>query len=318
MNLTVRPALETDWEAVARVYSLVQPQEPYTAQDVQKRDAEQRAWGYHAQTFVALDAAEAVGVGTYYQNPGSYHPQKYALELSVRPDRQGQGIGGALWRVMENDLRRLGAESARTLAREDHPLAKHFLTRRGFVGDKRYFTSALDVAAFDETPYLPLLARLEAQGVRVRTLAQMRQEGVPDLPERLHALMSDVRLDVPRSEPATPLSFQVFEEAVLGDHGLLPEAYLVAEQAGQFTGQTVLFRSDASPDLFTGLTGVKRDWRGQGIATGLKVHAVQVARAYGAPFIHTDNASDNAPMLAINDRMGFVRDPASVSYILRF
>ncbi|MFD1731356.1 GNAT family N-acetyltransferase [Deinococcus malanensis] len=206
----------------------------------------------------------------------------------------------------------------RVLAREDHSVAPVFLARRSFVGDKRYFTSALDVTTFDEAPYRMLESRLAQQGVRVRSLSDLRAAGIPDLPTRLHALMSDVRSDVPRAEPATPLSFQVFEEAVLGDPGLLPDAYLVAEHGEALIGQTALFRSEASTDLLTGLTGVTRDWRGRGVATALKIAAIRAARIMGATLIRTDNASDNAPMLAINDRLGFVRDPASVSYMLRY
>ncbi len=61
-----------------------------------------------------------------------------------------------------------------------------------------------------------------------------------------------------------------------------------------------------------------REWRGRGVATALKVAAIGVARALGAPTIRTDNASDNAPMLRVNDRLGFVRDPATVSYLRLF
>lgn len=62
--------------------------------------------------------------------------------------------------------------------------------------------------------------------------------------------MSGVRNGVPRPEPATPLGREVFEEAVVGDHGLIPEAYLVAEDAGgAWVGQTTLFRHGTSPDF---------------------------------------------------------------------
>ncbi|BDP40156.1 GCN5 family acetyltransferase [Deinococcus aetherius] len=318
MIFTVRPVRDGEWDAAGRVYTLALPHDPFSGADFRKRDAEQRGWGYTTATLVALDPdGEVVGVASYSQNPGAYHPRRYTLEVAVHPERQGQGIGRALWDALHADLTRHGAEAARVLAREDHPVAPGFLTRRGFTGDKRYFTSSLDLTAFDEAPYRALEDRLGARGVGVRSLTELRAAGTPDLAARLHALMSDVRGDVPRAEPATPLSREVFEEAVLNDPGLLPDAYLVAEHDGRWIGQTNLFRSEASPDLLTGLTGVTREWRGQGVATLLKLRAIRAGRALGGTLIRTDNASDNAPMLAVNDRLGFVRDPASVSYVWR-
>ncbi|MFC4426615.1 GNAT family N-acetyltransferase [Deinococcus navajonensis] len=319
MSLEVRPIREAEWAAAGRVYTAALPHDPISGPELRKRQEEQQDWGYKAGVLVVVDAqGTVIGTASYFQNPGAYHPGRFTLELAVDPSAQGQGSGAALWRALEARLRQEGAEAARVLAREDHPVAPDFLRCRGFVGDKRYFTSALEVAGFDEAPYQGLLERLAQQGIQIRSLADLRGVGLPELETRLHALMNDVRADVPRAEPATPLSFQVFKEAVLGDPGLLPTAYLVAEHQGQFVGQTVLFRSEASGDLMTGLTGVTRAWRGQGVATALKVRAILAARELGATLIRTDNASDNAPMLAINDRLGFVRNPASVSYMLQF
>ncbi|GHF51971.1 GNAT superfamily N-acetyltransferase [Deinococcus metalli] len=318
MTLDVRPVQEHEWDAAARAYSAAHPHEPLSGADLHKRQREQEDWGYGAATLAAAAGPEIVGVGAYFQNPGSYHPRRYTLDLGVLPERQGQGAGAALWAAVEAALRARDAESVRVLAREDHPVAPGFLARRGFVGDKRYFTSALDVAAFDPAPFAGTLAAVTAQGVEIRSLSELRAAGTPDLDARLHALMSDVRTDVPRSEPATPLSFQVFTEAVLGDPGLLPDAYLVAVYGEDFIGQTALFASEVSDLLFTGLTGVSAAWRGRGVATALKVAAARVARDRGAPTIRTDNASDNAPMLAVNGKLGFVRDPASVSYLKVF
>ncbi|WP_243398332.1 GNAT family N-acetyltransferase [Deinococcus koreensis] len=312
--IQVRPVGEGEWDVAAQVYTAACPHDPQSGIDLRKRDAEQRGWSYRAATLVAVDGSQVVGTASFYQNPGAYHPNRYSLELAVRPAHQGQGAGGALWTALETRLRALGAESVRGLAREDHPLAPGFLERRGFMPGKRFFYSALDVTAFDHSRIAPGLEALAAQGVRIVSLAELRAAGEPELSARLHALMSDVRQDVPRSEPATPLSFQVFGEAVLGDPGLLPEAYLVAVHDGRFIGQTALFRTEASPELLTGLTGVTRAWRGRGVATGLKLAAIRAAHRLGAPLIRTDNASDNAPMLAINGRLGFVRDPGSIDY----
>ncbi|QFP77746.1 GNAT family N-acetyltransferase [Deinococcus sp. AJ005] len=318
MSLTVRPIQDGEWDAAARVLSLAQPHEPWSAEELQKRGQEQDAWDYTSGVLVAVLEGELCGMAAYSQNPGAYHPQRYVLELAVDPAQGGKGLGGALWTALEAELRGHGAQEVRILAREDHPVAPGFLERRGFTAGKRYFTGVLDVTAFDGALYRDLPGRLVAQGVRIRSLTELRAADTPDLDARLHTLMSDVRGDVPRDDPATPLSFHVFRDAVLDDPGLLPEGYLVAEVGDEWIGQTTLFRSEASPDLFTGLTGVTRGWRGRGVAMALKVAAIGVARDLGAPTIRTDNASDNAPMLRVNERLGFVRDPATVSHLRKF
>jgi ribosomal protein S18 acetylase RimI-like enzyme len=317
VSISVRPLREDEGAAAARILTVARPHEPWSAEELRQRQREQAAWGYTAGVIVAHGGETVQGVAAYSQNPGAYHPHRFVLELAVAPEWQGRGVGGALWTALHGTLREHGAQEVRLLAREDHPVAPGFLTRRGFVADKRYFTSALDVTAFEDAPYRALPARLAAQGIFLHSLAALREAETPDLEARLHALMSEVRVDVPRADPATPLSFEVFMEAVLGDPGLLPGAYLVAEHAGKYIGQTALFRSPVSPELFTGLTGVARAWRGRGVATALKVAAIGAARALGAATIRTDNASDNAPMLHLNDRLGFVRDPATVSYLRR-
>ncbi|MCD0170514.1 GNAT family N-acetyltransferase [Deinococcus sp. 23YEL01] len=315
---TVTPIAGHEWDAAAAILTGANPHDPLTGEEYRHQMRDQQDRGHGWAVLVARDATGVVGVAGYHQNPGAFHPHRYDLDLAVAPDAQGRGVGGALWQALHADLRARHAESARILAREDHPVAPGFLTRRGFTGSKRYFMSTLHVPDFDPAPYAALEERVQARGVRIRSLTDLRAAGTPDLVGRLHALMNDVRQDVPRAEPATPLTRQVFEDAILGEPGLLPDAYLIAEADGQWIGQTVLFRSDASPDLLTGLTGVTRPWRGQGVATALKLAAIRTARTLGAPTIRTDNASDNAPMLAINDRLGFVRDPASVSYVIRF
>ena len=245
-----------------------------------------------------------------------YHPQRFVARLGVHPQHQRRGLGRELWAALTDRLGELDALSVRLTAREDHPDAPGFLERRGGVADHWFFTGTLALKDFRAGPHLAALRRCEAGGIRLVSLAGLREEDWPDLNRRLCTLMNEVRLDVPRSEPATPLTQEVFDASVLGDFGLIPEAYVVAERGGELLGQTALFTNGESEDLFTGLTGVVRAVRGQGVATALKVQSLLVARERGAQRVITDNASTNAAMLAVNDRLGFVRDPATASYLV--
>ena len=66
--------------------------------------------------------------------------------------------------------------------------------------------------------------------------------------------------------------------------------------------------------LYTGFTGVRREYRGRGIAMALKLRAVDYAKSHGYREIRTWNSTLNAPMLGINVRLGFVKQPVWITF----
>ena len=65
----------------------------------------------------------------------------------------------------------------------------------------------------------------------------------------------------------------------------------------------------ATAMLINTMTGVRRAYRGRGIALVLKLLAIRYARSLGALFVRTHNDSGNAPMLAINRKLGYQPEP---------
>ncbi|MBS3782349.1 MAG: GNAT family N-acetyltransferase, partial [Candidatus Thermoplasmatota archaeon] len=66
--------------------------------------------------------------------------------------------------------------------------------------------------------------------------------------------------------------------------------------------------------LYTCLTGVKQEYRGNGIATAMKVKTIKVATDKGFSKITTENETNNEAMLYINQKLGFEKKPAWISY----
>ncbi len=61
----------------------------------------------------------------------------------------------------------------------------------------------------------------------------------------------------------------------------------------------------ANGNAHNDMTGVRREYRGRGIALALKLLAIRFARSVGAQEITTSNDSLNAPMLAVNRKLGY-------------
>jgi RimJ/RimL family protein N-acetyltransferase len=56
------------------------------------------------------------------------------------------------------------------------------------------------------------------------------------------------------------------------------------------------------------MTATDRAWRGRGVAHALKVEAIRWAAARGIARLQASNDSGNAPMRAVNDRLGYRED----------
>ncbi|MHA2308653.1 MAG: GNAT family N-acetyltransferase [Candidatus Heimdallarchaeaceae archaeon] len=84
--------------------------------------------------------------------------------------------------------------------------------------------------------------------------------------------------------------------------------YITVEPNGEISGLTeMLYRPERENMIVQLLTGVKQDHRGRGLGKWLKaVMMLRIRKEFpSVSIITTDNATTNAPMLSINDRLGF-------------
>jgi len=105
---------------------------------------------------------------------------------------------------------------------------------------------------------------------------------------------------------------QIFENAAF-----IPEAFFVALDQGRYVGMSNLTNENDDPTrLATDYTGVLPSHRRRGIATALKLHCLEYAKANGVKMITTSNDSTN-PMYQLNLELGFKPTPAALYFELR-
>lgn len=311
-DVRIRPFDVRDYHGVVEVSNAVFPDRPGTVEEW-RYDDEHYDKKFVNERYVAEDPATGtiVGYAGIWHVAWAFDPHKFGSEVRVHPSHQRRGIGSALWERLRGALRRYQAISVKTQVWEKMPEAIEFATRHGFREVMRAWESRLDVGAFDFVKFTPYLDLARSSGVTITTLAPERAKDPENL-KRIHAMEAEIAADVPRppDETHTPIDFNMWLDYAVRGPWALNDAFFLAAVDGVYAGVSSLFKPKTGDWLNQGLTGVRRQFRGRHIATALKVKTVEYARDHGIREIRTWNEINNAPMLAINVKFGFVRQPA--------
>lgn len=304
----VRPlSLPTDYPRLAEILSCERP-EPITAADLQEDDTkipappaavrcddQGRLISHCRDRFAAVDeAGRMVGYADAWRAPWSA-PGEMICTAVVDPAHRGQGVGRMLLDLVEATARAKGAAYIKAALKDSNPAALTCVTKRGYSIDRHLFQSTLDPAAFDPAPFATAVA-----GIRFFTLADEPGEATE---RKLYELERISQRDNPGS-PGELLPYDQWRLWVLESARVLPALFFFAADGDRLVGTTYMHTVEGG-GLHTIYTGVDPAYRGRSIAQALKVRAAMAAREYGAPYMRTDNDSQNGPMLAINRKMGY-------------
>lgn len=316
-NLLIRDfdGSDSDYAVTVRINNAIWHENPITVSQLKEWDAKRRPEFLFRRTLIEKDGV-VVGAGAIMEQEWAHVVGKYRIEQQIHPDFQGQGIGRAWYQYACQFLktRTPAPQWISTGVREDKLNAVAWVERLGFEAKMRFQVSEIDLTQFDPTQFADTIKQVQESGIQIYSLDELLASD-PDCKRKIYELDLVLTEDVPFPDTFTMPDYDNYHERVFESQNFLPEGWRVAVDNGEYVGLTMLWKSQALPTkLYTGLTGVKREYRRRGIATAVKVLSLTYAKeVYGATLVETDNEENN-PMYQLNVQLGFHPIPAFVLY----
>lgn len=306
-DLVVRRGTPKERQLAAEIHNRCNPDQPQLTAEMIASAVERSDPARPVFELVAERGGMPVGVGLVRGVPiraGLF------TWVDVEPPARRQGIGTAMFEAI---LEGIGPEPHLlwTFASTTQQASLAFIARHGFRERDRFFESELDLGGFDPDAYAAERQGALDRGLRFTTVAA---EDSPELRRRVHLLADAVDRDIPSVDRFQPVTHEQWLQDWFASPGARPDLMVLVMDGDEPVAlSTVTWPQGTAP--VNGLTGVLPAYRGHGLATAVKVEALRRARAAGATAIRTDNHARNAPMLAINERLGYRRKPAYIDFV---
>lgn len=294
MTTIVRDFRPEDAEAVAEVRRAALPYLVCSAETLAWQMASAPA-SQRLRRLVAEDAGgRVVGCADSGLVAGSAAPGQGFLHTAVRPDATGAGAGSALAEAGEAYLAGLGAVRAYAWVVRDGR-SPGFAERRGYGAARSARFLGLDLRG----AALPPLPDPLPEGITLRTAAHFADDLRP-----LYEADLECTADEPGDVPTAPMPYEDW----LLDNWKRPDfdplLSTVVLDGGEVAAYSVA-QTDGRNRYWSGMTGTRRAHRGRGLGGLAKLDSLLRSRAVGYTHAYTGNDTRNAPMLAINRRLGY-------------
>jgi|SRR5882762_4345830 len=273
---------DADLEQWARLKSTVVPNEPVTAEQLVAGDEEGRL----------LLLAERGGIlaGCGIAAPSHFGGRAF-IAARVLPEHRRRGVGTELVRALSDHARSLGRDGVNAFVYADEPHSVAFAEHHGLV-EVDYQLEQRRALGDEPPPELP-------EGTEVSPLNGRREEL---LTAAWDAVAQDGYADLP-----LPGEVSYALEEWLREEATRPDGSFVALADGAVVGYAgMLEHANGDATAEHGLTTVRRDHRGRGIARALKQTQLHWAAQSGVLELVTWTQKGNEAMQALNRSLGYV------------
>ncbi|MGG1679394.1 GNAT family N-acetyltransferase [Neobacillus sp. NRS-1170] len=232
--------------------------------------------------------------------PAGFLFQRIVVDMQC----QKQGVGRILESVLWQYIQDIKPKGISTLVNETNPESKKWAERHGFTEQEIAFESVLDLTSQDLSDVEETLKTYEEKGFSFKSIDYYPGE---ERFETICELFRSIAKEVPASYGN---SAEIEKETVASLLKSVPsENVILAAQNDRLVGITLMNERVKNEEMYNSFTGTVADMRGQGIAYALKLQAVKLCIESGYTRMRANNSSINFPMLAVNKKMGFVRQP---------
>lgn len=293
---------------MCRVHNAANPERPYSVRELRSNDAVASKYRYFMERIVALERASArvVGYAQVSKRPHTLEKGALNVDVVVDPSCREEGAWAGLYERAERIAKDEGARALKAIASDRDASQLERFRGQGFEEASREIESRLSLAEVGLGELRRLVEATAVEGIGFSTLALERRRN-PGCAHGIQAMEDDAGRDVPRTDRWRPIPQLAFEDLVLRGPMVVPSAWFIAVDGGRYVGESYLRRYALTfPRLVTqGFTCTTRDHRGRGIARHLKLLCMLWAKGRGVGQIRTWNDAQNAPMLALNQSLGF-------------
>ena len=294
--VTVSPVEVAELGRVVAVHNAVRPDDPTTVDELVdwKRQAEDMVW------LVATSGGEDAGAGVGLVGWHS-EPQTARGETWVLSHLRGRGVGSAIFVELERWGAQRGCTAMQTQVEEDDEASLAWAARRGFSEVGRESQLVLDLDAIEAPAIDP------APGIVITTWAERL-----GIERELYAVYVEAEPDIPGEEANEVAPFEKWLASDMQGLSDRPDAVFVALAGEEVVGYAKLAFPPEGTRVVHDLTGVKRAWRGRGIAGALKRAQIAWAKEQGYERLVTGNEERNEPIRRLNLRHGYRVEPGKV------
>lgn len=250
-----------------------------------------------AQGWTAEDAGLVVGHSFSCRNFFAKEASSAICGVIVRGSHRGRGIGTELHRLAVEHARSLGTASLLVNFQES-PAGVRFALAHGFRETRAETLSLLDPRTISDP--VPDLDLRPVSGID---------------PRLVYEIDIAATRDMPASEPAGDMPYEEWEQHVLRHPLFTPQGSFVALVDGVPASLSLLTVDRESGRAGNFFTGTLAAHRGRGLAHAVKLASIEWAAANGVRSLTTTNDERNAPMLAVNRRLGYVPAGRRVEYM---
>jgi GNAT superfamily N-acetyltransferase len=251
------------------------------------------------RSFVAEVGGRIVGRAlARFENLFSEDTELGFVLVTVAGEHRRRGIGAALYDAAFEHATALGPARLLTSVYEDEDGVR-FARARGFREEREQQEAVLDPRTVTELP---------AAGVDLRPVADVD-------PRLVYAADLEATRDMPATEEITAMPYEEWEQHTVQHPLFTADGSFVAMVDGVAAAVSLLCVDTESGRSLNMFTGTMRAYRGRGLGLAVKLGSIHWAAAHGITMMVTANDAENAPMLAINRRLGYTPSARSFDYV---